>query len=454
MEAQPRDKIDPAPDGSFDSVFEEKSSKLVWIVPSILLHIVVITLWVMFPGKREEPKPGERKLTIRSEQAQQLKEFVEDANIRELRTELAELQGIKAAMEGIRQQKLAELKKFEVGLRSEIPDELNASIEGTLKSAALVREKDASIKKRLEELASLEKSYVPLFESGRCAEAAPTLKKAAEAWRQIQESRDEAALETERLGQIVAQLETLMQWVARPETQAAWLAFSEQCKAAIERQGKSAGEVWSLYDSYDKELNELATGIEGQELFLKELAEKERKGAADFESAKAALQAEINAADKRAQDAQSELTRLQELQKKAQDDLDALRREVSGMPSKTDAERKAKSERSAGVKEREKAVNTARKAVSDQQLLISKTAQEQGVLKKKLNGVKPWKISREDENKAAQIAKAREKLKATRCNPGAMAPALAAMEGLKAASAQFTSAVGKLPKPAVEAAKP
>lgn len=96
-----------------DSPFEEKkSARLVWIVPSIILHLIILIAWLMLP--EELPRePVDRKLTINSQQAEQLQQHVEDANLVILQAQVSELQAIKQAMAQIRESKMTQLKSFE-----------------------------------------------------------------------------------------------------------------------------------------------------------------------------------------------------------------------------------------------------------------------------------------------------------------------------------------------------
>ncbi len=91
---------------------EEKKNRLVWIVPSVLLHVIFLIVWLSLP---EEPprKPSTRKLTINSQQAEQLQQHVEDANLLVLHSKVSELQEIKQAMAKIRDNKMNQLRSFE-----------------------------------------------------------------------------------------------------------------------------------------------------------------------------------------------------------------------------------------------------------------------------------------------------------------------------------------------------
>lgn len=96
-----------------DSPFQEKKSNpLVWIIPSVALHVIVLIVWLTLP---EEPprKPTNRKMTINSQQAEQLQQHVEDANLVVLQSQVSELQAIKRAMSQIRENKMDQLRSFE-----------------------------------------------------------------------------------------------------------------------------------------------------------------------------------------------------------------------------------------------------------------------------------------------------------------------------------------------------
>ncbi|MDF3130139.1 hypothetical protein P0Y35_13105 [Kiritimatiellaeota bacterium B1221] len=91
---------------------EEKKNRMVWIVPSVLLHVIFLIVWLSLP---EEPprKPSTRKLIINSQQAEQLQQHVEDANLLVLHSKVSELQDIKQAMAKIRDNKMNQLRSFE-----------------------------------------------------------------------------------------------------------------------------------------------------------------------------------------------------------------------------------------------------------------------------------------------------------------------------------------------------
>lgn len=104
---------------------EPKTRHWVWVVPSVLLHLILLGIWLMLP-EREPRQPGERKLTIPEEQAEELQERVEETNLKELREKVSELQAIKAAMAGIRDGKMADVAGFEQTMEREAPQDVAA----------------------------------------------------------------------------------------------------------------------------------------------------------------------------------------------------------------------------------------------------------------------------------------------------------------------------------------
>ena len=110
-------------DSSPSPFSEPKSRPWVWVVPSILLHLTLLGIWLLLPD--EEPRqPGGRKLTIHEEQAEELQERVEETNLRELREKVAKLQSIKATMVGFRDEKMAGVAVFENTMVREAPKDV------------------------------------------------------------------------------------------------------------------------------------------------------------------------------------------------------------------------------------------------------------------------------------------------------------------------------------------
>lgn len=108
------------------SPFSKPKTRLwVWIVPSILVHVVVLAIWLLMP-EPERREPGERKLNIKEEQAEELQKHVEEANLTELRREVSELQSIKAAMARIREREMNQVREFEETMEEEAPQDVAA----------------------------------------------------------------------------------------------------------------------------------------------------------------------------------------------------------------------------------------------------------------------------------------------------------------------------------------
>jgi DNA repair exonuclease SbcCD ATPase subunit len=92
-------------------------------VPSVLLHLVVLTVWILLP--EEEPRePGDRKLTIKPEQAEELQEHLEEANLEKLRQQVEELRKIKETMAKLRDREMEKIGEFEVTMDEEAPKDV------------------------------------------------------------------------------------------------------------------------------------------------------------------------------------------------------------------------------------------------------------------------------------------------------------------------------------------
>lgn len=102
---------------------KQKSKPWGWIVPSVLLHIAILCIWLTLPGP-EPREPGARQLTIKAEQAEKLQQHVADANLKALRAKISELQSIKAAMARIRDEKMARVIEFEQNMQEEAPQDV------------------------------------------------------------------------------------------------------------------------------------------------------------------------------------------------------------------------------------------------------------------------------------------------------------------------------------------
>ena len=70
----------------------------------------MIITWLIIP--KEDPEKRE-EVGCKTEQGEKLQEFVENANLKELRAEVDELQRIKAAMATIRSERFEDYQKFE-----------------------------------------------------------------------------------------------------------------------------------------------------------------------------------------------------------------------------------------------------------------------------------------------------------------------------------------------------
>ena len=128
---------------------EPKSRRWVWIVPSVLFHLLILVIWLLLP-EPEPRKPGERELTIKEEQAEELQEHLEASNLEELREKVSELQSIKAAMARIREKEMAGVVEFEQDMVQEAPQDIAGLLRDLAGIYESVRETYSSIQSSLE----------------------------------------------------------------------------------------------------------------------------------------------------------------------------------------------------------------------------------------------------------------------------------------------------------------
>ncbi|MDQ8209252.1 hypothetical protein QEH52_17125 [Coraliomargarita sp. SDUM461003] len=200
-------------DRDSDSPFADPpNNRLVWIVPSVLLHLVVLVVWLLLPDEAPRERP-DRELTINSRQAQQLQQHVEDANLKVLRAQVEELQTIKLAMSEIRDRKMAQLREFEKRMVVNAPRE---SFE--LFTRLLSSQSDAlAAHKKLLELRSsseqLTETLQPSLKIETAKELIPQLQELQQIWA---DGLEQTRILTRETAQALAMMNTA-------ENQLAWL---------------------------------------------------------------------------------------------------------------------------------------------------------------------------------------------------------------------------------------
>lgn len=125
------------PEDDFSPFDEEKNNRLVWIVPSVLLHVIILIIWMTLPEEHPR-KPSQRKLIINSAQAEQLQQHVEDVNLTRLHAKVSELQAIKQAMAKIRDNKMDHLRSFEEEMVATAPTDATGLFQQFMNAQMLI----------------------------------------------------------------------------------------------------------------------------------------------------------------------------------------------------------------------------------------------------------------------------------------------------------------------------
>tara|TARA_R100000027_G_scaffold67263_1_gene65290 strand:- start:15301 stop:16536 length:1236 start_codon:yes stop_codon:yes gene_type:complete len=205
-----------------DSPFnEKKSSRLVWIIPSVALHVIVLIIWFTLP---EDPprKPTDRKLKINSEQAEQLQRHVEDANLVVLRSQVSELQAIKEAMGRIRDRKMAQLRSFEEEMVEDAPRDavqlFSRLLESQSKIIAAYQQMLLSAQASIE----IEPSVRSLLEDHEVESALPLLVEVRDLRDDVDRQMNIVRNETSRIFALINTTEVTISWVQDPSIEKQW----------------------------------------------------------------------------------------------------------------------------------------------------------------------------------------------------------------------------------------
>ena len=252
---------------SIPSFDERKTSRWVWLVPSVLLHVVVLLVWLSMP---EEPprQPGQREMVVAADQAERLQELVEDTNLRALRAQVAEMQAIKERMTGMRAEKMEGLQSFETAMLTEAPGDVADLISEILKVQDSARDLGERSLWATEQLLELSGPVEELLEKDPAA-AARELKTllsvrdtVAGGWDQLE---DEVGTSTA----IVGSIRRRMEWIHDQDL--------------LDRLEEFFGEVESMNGSMNELRQQIGRLLDGRpRRLLGELVEEEESVVATF----------------------------------------------------------------------------------------------------------------------------------------------------------------------------
>jgi hypothetical protein len=227
-------KVDNTPD-ELDDIFDQKpGNRMVWIVPSILLHLAVLALWLLMPEK--ERVIEERKVVINKQQAEQLQRFVKDANLQELQVEVGLLQDIKQQMDQIRQQEIVTLKSFTKEMQTDLPEDIVFAVEGIkdIQQRILTAQKAA-----LKSINLIQADYV---EMSAALQASNYTNMSLVASRILDERKKQRAVQAPILKDLqllqanIDSTDSTLSWVKHVEIQKDWGDFVDSQEAVLVQQ--------------------------------------------------------------------------------------------------------------------------------------------------------------------------------------------------------------------------
>jgi hypothetical protein len=282
----------PEIDSPFD---EKKSNPLIWIIPSVALHIIVLVFWLTMP--EEAPREqAERKMTINSSQALRLQQHVEDANILLLQSQVSELQAIKSAMAQIREDKMAQLRSFEEQMIVTAPTDATELFTRLLQTQVTLI---ASYQQMLESAGlsiELKPKVLKLLEAKHIAEALPQLIEVKALWDDSKAQMSTVQSDTATLFALINTGEITLEWMSTPGIQEKFLALKKALDAAQEANNNVSRNLSKSFSGRPAGyLNDLITKNEAYAKIIDDFAQANIDGKLKVE-AKRAEQQQIMAA--------------------------------------------------------------------------------------------------------------------------------------------------------------
>ena len=337
-----------------DSLFEERSdSRLVWIVPSVALHMVVFLVWFLMPEK-ERKEIKSRDMVIKSDQAEQLKQFVEDSNLRELRAEVRRLQDIKQAMASIRTEDMVELGKFEKGMRSSLVAEAKQALSGLMECHKSFAAKQEVFLQQILKISELYNTMQPLVEKMDVAAIAPYAQGILQAREVLYSCLEEMNEQFLQLPARQDSADSVLSWAKDEEVVGLWKKFKELQERMFALQGKCCEEQGDFPYKQDGALKKIVKdGPEfGQR--LQKSTDDEKKAWLEYERRKKKYTEELEESRAAEQEFEKKLNELSEKIQKIKIDKDNLNKERAGIGFKTAEEKKKRDELSKRIKKLDK----------------------------------------------------------------------------------------------------
>lgn len=326
-----------------ESLFDEKpTSRLVWIIPSVLLHVLVIVAWLSMP--EEEPRVlKDRELVIKSDQAEQLKEFVEDANLQELRMEVSRLQEIKAAMKDIRAEQMTSLKDFEKEMRGSVKGDAREALGQIIGlQETTVNEQKTAIQE-MDKLEQLFRTVKPMIDKQDFAQLAPFAKQILDTRQSVKNHQNQAVNKLRELQAQMDNADSTLSWLKDPEIVKKWGEFNTLQERSMELQSESSDKQGQIKYNQERFLQRIAEKGKDYPNTVKNLADQEKKAQEDYDRSRQQFSSELENSAKQEREVTEKLKQVEETfnrnkqeQKVLGDKLKNLRKEKGNEQAQQD----------------------------------------------------------------------------------------------------------------------
>ncbi|MFC7337563.1 hypothetical protein ACFQY0_10275 [Haloferula chungangensis] len=291
--------------------------RLLWIVPSLVLHVAVIGVWVAMPA--DEARRPREKLHVESAQLEQLQEHIEDAKLRELHREVRRLQEIKRSMANIRSKELISLKEFEEDMRSRLNRDGRQALDELLRAQVGLSDAQQQFMEGLLKIEGLVQKVQALLDQHAFGEAIPLA-------RQVLDQHDDLQTKLKALDQQLLLVQAkfdpadaVFGWITGNEIARRWDDLVIMNEQVFTKQSTTSDKMDRVRLRQGAALKRLV-GEHGIAMQLQRSLDEEKKAQAEFESQFALLTDSLRKADTDIKVCELKL-------RKADQDLRSVRRE-------------------------------------------------------------------------------------------------------------------------------
>jgi hypothetical protein len=351
MMTETTNTIEPDAVDLTESLFDEKpANRLVWIVPSIVLHLLVFLVWYLLPEK-ERKVVESRDMVIKSEQDEQLKQFVEDSNLVELRAEVMRLQEIKAAMASIRAEDMEALTEFESEMRKSLDADVGEVLAELAACEKVFAESQSSVMQAMIEISKLYEIMQPLIEKKDVAAIVPYAQRALDSRSALdslmQKMNEQFLLLPARLDGT----DSVMSWIKDAETLQLWERFVALQERMFSFQSRFIDAQTDIGYGQKSALERIVR--EGPEYGLKirKSIEDEKQAWVDYESRKSGFAGDLEKSAASEKELEKKLTAFVDKLKVLKEDKERLNKERNALGNKTPEEKKKREDIQGRLKE-------------------------------------------------------------------------------------------------------